>query len=205
MGSFLDKTRTADPKPVSEARRKIAAALATLPQNQATQPARVPDCAIVELSCVCAVYDQPYTLRFRRQPDGLLRFLESVKGEQTQHNAPGGRLGLVLELSVIAFENRVRPCAWCGDGSFHHCATHCGALVCGGLIRSDTFHCRKSCGASWVGVPLAKVEGRIAEQAPQTPMSPRPPAPAQHGERLLLAAGRSMVKSSALGSGDQNH
>jgi hypothetical protein len=32
-------------------------------------------------------------------------------------------------------------------------------------MKGDTFRCRKSCGAEWVGVPLREVRGSIAQEA----------------------------------------
>lgn len=107
---------------------------------------------IFDLFCVCAVHDKPYTLRFERQASGLLRFKESIKGNTGGGHggsADVGGKGSTLRLDY--FENlahAVTPCAWCGNGCFGHCSQNCGALVCCGRMRGNTFHCRKSCGAS---------------------------------------------------------
>ena len=150
---------------------QIGAAMAVIRQGQGHQVTRPPAPEIFDLYCVCAVDDKPYTLRFERQASGLLRFKESIKGypATSPDNCRGGGVGSTLRLKY--FETGAAPCAWCGDGSFHHCASHCGALVCGGRMRGDTFHCRKSCGASWVGVPLEEVEGTVQDK-PRLPSCP---------------------------------
>ena len=149
---------------------------------------------VVELSCVCAVHDKPYTLRFTRQASGLLRFFESVKVEPARHKTALGGAAAALSFSLAEFDEnsgalagrgRGTPCAWCGDGSFHHCASYCGALVCGGRMKGERFHCRPSCGASWVGVPLQTVEGTRQQQA-RKPTAPRRQL---QGCMLLLGAG----------------
>jgi len=148
---------------------------------------------IFDLYCFCGVYDKPYTLRFERQASGLFRFTESVKGQAAAStgNIRPGSVGRAVRLD--RFESSAAPCAWCGNGSFHHCASYCGALVCGGRMQGNTFHCRKSCGASWVGVPLEEVTGTLQEPR----MAPLRPAPAPANSRpettvrepLRLAAG----------------
>jgi hypothetical protein len=166
--------------------RQIGAALELIRQAQSNRGMRVPAPETFDLYCHCAIKDKPYTLCFVRQPSGLLRFRESVKGKPSSlpNNARAGGFGWTLRLDY--FENGPTPCAWCGDGSFHHCAKYCGALVCGGRMKGDTFHCRKSCGASWVGVPLREVRGSIApEVASRRPSLP--PAPSK--PVLLLRAG----------------
>ncbi len=146
---------------------------------------------IFDLYCVCAVHDKPYTLRFERQASGLLRFRESVKGKPSSlpDNARAGNGGGWAIQQLRYFERGPTPCAWCGDGDFHHCALYCGALVCGGRMKGDTFHCRKSCGASWVGVPLQQVTMRRELSAPaRAPLQPSRPAAGP--ARLLLPAGK---------------
>src|SRR5208283_3234029 len=60
---------------------------------------------VVELSCVCAVHDKPYTLRFTRQASGLLRFFESVKVEPARHKtALGGTAAAALSFSLAEFD-----------------------------------------------------------------------------------------------------
>jgi len=169
---------------------EIGAALAVIRQGEAIT--RSPAPATFDLYCSCAVHDKPYTLRFTRQPSGLLRFAASIKGQPTTlpDNARGGGVGWTLRLDY--FEATAAPCAWCGDRSFHHCASYCGALVCGGRMNGNTFHCRKSCGASWIGVPLREVKGRASRA--HTPacalLSPTSHATAAPPRRMLLAAGK---------------
>jgi len=166
---------------------KIERAKAAIWQGRSLPPA--PE--IFDLYCFCAVYDKPYTLRFERQASGLLRFKESVKGRPSSlpDNARAGNGGGWTMQQLKYFEPGPTPCAWGGDGDFHHCAVDCGALVCGGRMRGDVFHCRKSCGASWVGVPLREVRGSIApEVAPRR--ASLPPAPAK--PVLLLPSGSTL-------------
>jgi hypothetical protein len=139
-----------------------------------------------DLYCSCAREDKLYTLRFVRQSSGLLRFRESVKGKPSSlpDNARAGGVGWTLRLDY--FETGPTPCAWCGNGSFHHCASHCGALVCGGRITGGTFHCRKSCGASWVGVPLREVTGSVTREPRLASLSPAPRLAASPAKPMLL-------------------
>jgi hypothetical protein len=162
---------------------QIDAALALIRQGHGVT--RSPAPKTFDLYCFCAVHDKPYTLRFVRQPSGLLRFKESIKGKPASSpgDARAGGVGWTFRLKY--FENPAAPCAWCGNESFHHCASYCGALVCGGRMKGNTFHCRKSCGASWVGVPLREVRGSIAQEAAPRRAS-LPPAPAK--PVLLLPA-----------------
>jgi hypothetical protein len=155
---------------------KIERAKAAIWQGRGLPPA--PE--IFDLYCICAMDDKPYTLRFERQASGLLRFKESMKGRSPSlpDNARAGNGGWTME-QLKHFEPGPTPCAWCGDGDFHHCALDCGALVCGGRMSGNVFHCRKSCGASWVGVPLREVRGNVARESPRL-TSPR-------AERILSA------------------
>jgi hypothetical protein len=171
--------------------RAIGAALAVIRQGETVMRSPAPE--TFDLYCDCAVYDKPYTLRFTRQASGLLRFKESVKGQPSTLpvNARAGGVGWTLQLDY--FETTATPCAWCGDQTFHHCASYCGALVCGGRMKGNTFHCRKSCGASWIGVPLREVKGQMRREAslPRPSLSPA----REHGAltskpMLLLGAGQ---------------
>jgi len=167
---------------------RIERAKAAIWQRRGLPPA--PE--IFDLYCVCAVYDKPYTLRFERQASGLLRFKESVKGKPSSlpDNARAGNGGGWAMQELKYFEAGATPCAWCGNGDFHHCALDCGALVCGGRMKGNTFHCRKSCGASWVGVPLREVTMRREMPVPpRASMQPSRPAGAGPARRLLPAGG----------------
>jgi hypothetical protein len=170
--------------------REIAASMQVI-KGRTSGPVLTAAPETFDLYCVCAVHDKPYTLRFVRQPSGLLRFRESVKGQPAScpDNARSGGVGWKLLMEY--FENGSTPCAWCGNGGFHHCARDCGALVCGGRMKGETFHCRKSCGASWVGVPLREVSGSVAKQSGprRGSLSPAPDiAPHSAKPRLLLPA-----------------
>jgi len=172
---------------------QIETALALIRQDQGNQGTRhAPAPEIFDLYCFCAVHDKRYTLRFIRQPSGLLRFSASFR-EKAPTSPDNVRAGDVRSpMQLRCFETTAVPCAWCGDRSFHHCASHCGALVCGGRMRGDLFRCRASCGAEWVGVPLRQVEGTTQKQ----PRRPSCPAPANNNhaakagkEPLRLSAG----------------
>jgi hypothetical protein len=144
-----------------------------------------------DLYCFCAVYDKPYTLRFERQASGLLRFKESVIGKPATSpgNARAGGKGWTLRMDYFEdWEGVTTPCAWCGNGSFGHCARNCGALVCCGRMKENTFHCRKSCGASWVGVPMREVEGSAGEtrRSSAAPSRVALQKPSANGKPLLL-------------------
>jgi hypothetical protein len=153
---------------------------------------------IFDLYCFCAIHDKPYTLRFERQSSGLLRFKESIKGKPKTpgsdpavfavHYEAGVKMG--WKLSMKYFEHGTMPCAWCGDGSFGHCSQDCGALVCCGRMRGNTFHCRPSCGASWVGVPMREVTGTTTRERPPANRVSLSSAPAK--PLLLLPAGSSL-------------
>jgi hypothetical protein len=170
--------------------REIGAAMAVIRQGEEAMRSPAPES--FDLYCECAVYDKPYTLRFTRQPSGLLRLMQSVKGKPSSSpdNARAGGVGWALRLDY--FERTAMPCAWCGDQSFHHCASYCGALVCGGRMKGNTFHCRKSCGASWIGVPLREVKGRMRREAslsrPSLSQAAKPSALSSK-PMLLLGAG----------------
>jgi hypothetical protein len=166
---------------------QIEALMARIRRGQGNRITRPPAPEIFDLYCFCAVFDKPYTLRFVRQPSGRLRFSASVKEKPvtSPDNIRAGGIRWTMRLDF--FETAATPCAWCGDKSFHHCASYCGPLVCGGRMKGDTFHCRRSCGASWVGVPLEQVEGTVAEKL----RLPSSPAPAR---RLLLLGPGSPTK-----------
>ena len=170
---------------------EIGAALAVIRRGHGVTRPPAPE--RFELYCFCAVEDKPYTLCFVRQPSGLLRFVASIKGKPATFpdNCRAGGVGWTLRLEY--FEHAAAPCAWCGSGSFHHCASHCGALVCGGRMTGETFHCRESCGASWVGVPLREVKGTVTRE-PKPRRDSLPPAHRPAAGRakpmLLLPAGK---------------
>jgi hypothetical protein len=171
---------------------EIGAALAVIRQGEPATSSPVPE--IFDLYCFCAVYDKPYTLRFTRQASGLLRFAASIKGlpSTLPGNCRAGGIGWTLNLDY--FESTAAPCAWCGDQIFNHCKSYCGALVCGGRMNGNTFHCRKSCGATWTGKPLREVKGSMrrepllashVQSSPLRKAAALPPKP-----MLLLGAGR---------------
>lgn len=124
------------------------------------------------LSCVCAVHDKPYVLAFDRKPgERIWRFLESVKLDGGANAAAVFRASSAgVTVSLFDLESRT-PCAWCGDRSFHHCQSHCGAFVCGGRMIGPLFRCRKSCGAQWLGVPMLSVEGTRQQTAARPSVS----------------------------------
>jgi hypothetical protein len=175
---------------------EIRAAKAAIWQGRRLPPA--PE--TFDLFCFCAVHDKPYTLRFERQPSGLVRFKESMKSKPSSlpDNARAGSGGGWTMHQLKYFENAATPCAWCGNKDFHYCALDCGALVCGGRMKGNTFHCRESCGASWVGVPMLEVRGTVNRQSRECMTAPargslqpsHPAVGAGHHARLLLPAGK---------------
>jgi hypothetical protein len=61
---------------------QIKAALKLIGQAQSKRAMRRPPAPeIFDLHCFCAVHDKPYTLRFVKQPSGLLRFKESIRSK----------------------------------------------------------------------------------------------------------------------------
>jgi len=210
MSNLPDKQRTSEltgarrtieaalaATPQSTGKPSVQAALAATPQRMSKQPMQAPAPEILELHCVCAVHDKPYVLRFRRQTDRSLHLLESVKvqpakGTPSGEALAGGTVAVKLSVNDIG-EDTPLPCAWCGNDGLNHCQKHCNALVCGGLTVGNVFHCRKSCGASWSGVPMQELPGQ-AKAKPHTP--PMRPAPSPSPEKLRLPPGSSLVKNS---------
>jgi hypothetical protein len=144
------------------------------------------------LSCVCAKFDRPYELRFERQASGRLRCVESVR---LQGNARAGSARTAFQkISVDEFES-YGPCAWCmNQAGIHQCGYCGGALVCGARLEGNVFHCRDSCGASWVGVPLTELEA--AKEGPRKPMMSPPPrvsVPAVRETAPAVIGGRSLI------------
>jgi hypothetical protein len=154
---------------------------------------------VIQFDCACAVHDKPYTVEFAREIDGQLRYLRSVKegdGEglaSTQREKRNGRHAL----AIGEFERMAFPCPWCGNRDINYCRSDCGALVCGGRTQGGRFHCRPSCGASWVGVPMTEISGRIGSPPARGPsMSPprEPKVSPEMQKRLLLGSGNALAK-----------
>jgi hypothetical protein len=171
-------------------RQRIDAAFALL-RNQ--EPERF------DLPCMCAVHDKPYTLRFVRKANGLFRLEDSEKatsGTQFTRQA-GAHLVTPATIPIKEIELTAFPCPWCDDISFHHCSQNCGAFVCGGRIKGNVFHCRPSCGASWVGAPLEQVKGQKRQELrrPSMPQASHAPmtAPAVSKPKLMLGVGQSIA------------
>ena len=152
-----------------------------------------------ELPCMCAVHDRPYTLRFVRKANGLFGLVDSEK----ETNSPqfkgqtGAQIVTPATIPIKEMELMAFPCPWCDDITFHHCSRDCGAFVCGGRIKGNVFHCRPSCGASWVGVPLERVEGQKRQELrgpsmPQ-PFRSRTAAPSVSKPRLMLGVGQAIA------------
>jgi len=157
-------------------RRAIEEALARLREGARSEPPLWEFCPnhgeVFELECVCAVDERRYILCFERKTNGMLRFSKSVKldGGRGIQSTAGGRAA-IRTLSLKEFELSATPCPWCGDGSFNYCS-HCDAYVCSGRKRGRTFHCRPSCRAEWVGVPLEEVRGERREGEPEWTCTP---------------------------------
>ena len=148
----------------------------------------VPAPEIVTLACVCAVHDKPYLLRFTKHPGGIFRVRDSVRVEGKPGAASGGGASINVSVPIEQFGDSALPCAWCGTGGINFCAGYCNGYVCGGLKVGATFRCRKSCGASWVGVPLTEVRGETKQPGRAPSMAAPPVGPAR---RLLLGPGGS--------------
>jgi hypothetical protein len=171
--------------------RKIEAALELMRQMSLE-----PEPEIFELSCYCALKDEPYTLRFTLQENGLFRLKESIRVIRSETPSRSyGYAPSAKTLNLDRVEARAFPCAWCSDQSLHYCRNHCGAIVCGARVRGNTFHCRTSCGASWVGKPMKEFQGSAGSPAKRSTIAPEPkassvsPAP----DRLRLGPGSSLV------------
>jgi len=175
-------------------KRRIETALSVIRRSQHERASLSQAPEIFDLYCVCAIYDRPFTLRFVRQASGLLRFKESLKGVTPAQpdNERAGGTGYRLDLKF--FEKGSTPCAWCRNGSFHHCIGYCDALVCGGRMKTGTFHCRQSCGAAWIGIPLHEVDGISSHQplteAPSQRSLSAPRSNTVTKPRLLLPAAK---------------
>ncbi|MGD0798632.1 MAG: hypothetical protein ABR910_13005 [Acidobacteriaceae bacterium] len=172
--------------------RRIEAALKLMRQMPLE-----PEPEIFEISCYCALRDEPYTLRFTLQENGLFRLKESIPVIRSE--TPSRSCGYVpasKTLNMDRLEATAFPCAWCGDRSFHYCRSHCGAFVCGGRMQGNTFHCRKSCGASWVGTAMKKLQGSTGSPAGRSTVAPESKAPSVNPapDRLRLGAGSTLVK-----------
>src|ERR1039458_6417900 len=200
MTNFLDKKHKSE---LTGARRTVEAALAATPQHTgkpsvqaalAATPQRLdkqplvktPGPEILEMHCVCAVHDKPYVLRFTRQADRSLLLLESVKVQPAkakllEEALAGGTVAVKLSVADIG-EDTPLFCAWCGNEGINYCIGNCNALVCGGLSIGPVFHCRKSCGASWTGVPAQELPGQTKAKPHTPPMRPAPP-PSNHRVR----------------------
>jgi hypothetical protein len=109
--------------------------------------------------CVCAKFDLEYFMRFERQGSGRYRAVESIRVHDGESARPDGAPSHVLKIDQI--EGRYTPCPWCGTaGALYHC--DCGAVVCGGRVKSNLFICRDSCGDQWEIGPSAR-EIRLTE------------------------------------------
>jgi hypothetical protein len=134
--------------------------------------------SLVELHCVCAVTDKAYVLQYRRSANGKLHYLKSEKCDGTippGRNTGGASASAAQEVTLDAFDALRFPCPWCGDATVNSCS--CGSLVCGGRKRGNLFVCRASCGETWTGVPLKKVE-TSTRRKPAAQCSTAPPRPA---------------------------
>jgi hypothetical protein len=154
----------------------------------------------MEVFCFCANNDEPYTLHFTQQPNGLFRLKESIKVIRDSRNTARtyGRVPAQANLNIELFERLDFPCAWCGNGELNYCRKDCGALVCGGRSVGNRFNCRKSCGASWVGVPLDAVPAQAGSPGRQPIVSPasvrQPPKTAVVSTSLRLGGGTDLAK-----------
>jgi hypothetical protein len=150
--------------------------LTSMPLLPPAQPAETHNLAVgasdrVKLDCVCAIHDKPYQMVFEREASGRYRWVASIKLIEQGARSGSGRGGAAaLQDILVEHLPSETPCAWCGNSSFHHC--RCNSLVCGGRMRGETFVCRTSCGAEWIGVPLRQVQGNKEEARPSRASAP---------------------------------
>jgi hypothetical protein len=111
---------------------------------------------VVTQLCVCAVFDLEFLDRFKRQPSGLYRPLESRRIDDSESFDTATETDHVLKFDDI--DGAYMPCPWCGDDGNMRYYCDCGTVVCGGKVRGRKFHCRSSCGRSWVGQPVHEFE-----------------------------------------------
>ena len=147
----------------SEARRVMDEALAKMRSRNAP-PAPIIDCVgeptplpmdrvrkpaarvAIDLPRVCAVHDRFYVARYFRDPNGSIRFGQTLRvTESLSDQYQAGMAGATIPGSAC----REESCPWCGAHGFGavKCGG-CGAEVCYG--RTDAkrhFHCRPSCGS----------------------------------------------------------
>jgi len=113
---------------------------------------------LFELSCMCAVTENPYLLQYERGTSGKLRFLKSIKGDAANQHSNGSPASRAASWPVDSFEPLTFPCPWCGSNAAVLCGA-CRKLVCGGRTVGNVFHCGRRCGAYGVPETLPSVSG----------------------------------------------
>jgi len=172
--------------------RRIEAALALVRQ----EPLQ-PEPETFELSCICALNENPYTLRFTRQKNGRFRWTESVKVfRDDKASRSFGYVPPAITVKLDEIEVTPLPCAWCGNGRLNYCQSGCNSFVCGALMRGNTHHCRKSCGRSWATTPLKELQGSVPSPTawPMVGSEPTGPSTSAAPDRLQLGAGSTLAK-----------
>jgi predicted RNA-binding Zn-ribbon protein involved in translation (DUF1610 family) len=143
-----------------------------------------------EFDCVCAVMDLPYILRYEVAASGLLKLLESVKGNGAAQAGP--RANKRSDRSVEEqFESTVYPCPWCGATGLTKCGA-CRRLVCTGRVHGKVFHCRSSCGAYGIPVPVPGFRGESRSGGTRTNTA----LPNTSNQALVSRAGTSLARKS---------
>ena len=148
---------------VSEARRKMDEALATLRgetslvieaerewRHQIISPrsSQTGAGAVLDMPRVCAVHDRLYVSRYVQAADGFFHYGQGIRittKSSDQYSSDRQDQGS-LQPSDLEDET----CPWCGSAGFGAIlCIYCNAEVCRGRTISNTmFHCRESCGHS---------------------------------------------------------
>jgi hypothetical protein len=147
----------------------------------------------LEIRCFCAVEDRPYILQFELGQNGIFSYRQSIRGMVTGAAAARG-IAIVSGIALEKLEDVAFPCAWCGDGGINYCGNDCKALVCGGRYVGNRFHCRDSCKATWIGIPLVEIEAELWKPRQRPMAAPSQRAQAPIANRLQLGTGSALVR-----------
>jgi hypothetical protein len=165
-----------------------------------TAPSPTPDDPdIFDQTCVCAVHDLEYVIRYVKQPHGKYRPTTSTKLSAARES--GARKSTEPQtLSIEKIEGSYPACPWCGCHASAHYHCYCGGVVCGGRVEDGLFTCRDSCKRKWRSAGQPKeIKGipppsERKDYRPSGGATPRPSAPASPSgpmtpNRLLLGPG----------------
>jgi hypothetical protein len=150
---------------------------------------------IFDQTCVCAVHDLEYVIRYVKQPHGKYRPTTSTKLSAARESGPR-KSAEPQTLSVEKIEGSYPPCPWCACHASAHYHCRCG-VVCGGRVEGTLFKCRDSCGHQWYpDSPVKEIKGlppasERKDYRPSDGATARPSAPGAQSRpvtpnRLLL-------------------